>query len=313
MKLKHFLCVLIMLLAGTIFYGQTPTPTATPPPVEDDEVIRVETNLVSVPVSVLDKNGVFIRNLKQLDFQIFENGAKQEIEYFKSVDEPFTVVLMIDRSDSVKPVIDDLKKAAMAFVDQLRPNDRAIGIAFDRKAYILNSKVRDREMLKTAIYNLTTGAGTHLYATVEGIINRIFRGLPGRKALILFTDGQEAWSWDQPKGAKPVQTYQTSIQAAEETGTQVYTIQFDSNFRTDEGDKFMKEIPKKTGGQFFKAEKLKDLSKVFGQIADELRFQYSIGYYPPDPPQKGDRRQIKVIVNQPNSTVRAKSDYVFAR
>ena len=131
--------------------------------------------------------------------------------------------------------------------------------------------------------------------------------------MILFTDGQEAWSWDQPKGAIPQQTYQTSIQVAEETGTQIYTIQFDSNFRTDEGDKYMKEIPKRTGGMYFRADKLKDLNKVFGQIADELRFQYSIGYYPKDEPKKGERRQLKVTVNQPQTVIRAKSDYVFGK
>ena len=157
MKLKNrfqgakFFGVLVILILNLInLSAQTPTPT---PPKEDDEIISVETNLVSVPVSVLKKDGSFIQNLKKEDFQVFENGVQQEIEYFKSVDEPFTVVLMIDRSDSVKPVIDDLKKAAIAFVDQLRPNDRAIGIAFDRKAYILNNKVRDRETLKNAIQN----------------------------------------------------------------------------------------------------------------------------------------------------------------
>lgn len=306
--------LLMVVFIGLICHkspAQTPTPTATP--AEDNEIIKVETSLVSVPVSVLGKDGAFLPNLKREDFQIFENGIKQEIEYFKSVDEPFTVVLLIDRSDSVRPVIDDLKKAALAFVDQLRPADRAVGIAFDRKYYILNSKVRDRETLKSAIQNLTTGAGTHLYETVEGIIKRIFKDLPGRKALILFTDGQEAWSWDQPKGAIPKETYQTSIQAAEETGTQIYSIQFDSNFRTKEGDKYMKEIPLKTGGLYFRADKLKDLNKVFGQIADELRFQYSIGYYPQDAAQKGERREIKVTVNEPSATVRTKSSYVFAK
>lgn len=310
MKFKRLFIIPIFLLSVNIVFGQTPTPTPTP---EDDEVIKVETNLVSVPVSVLGKNGAFIQNLKKEDFKVFENGIEQQIEYFAPVDEPFTVVLLIDRSDSVAPIIDDLKKAAISFVDQLRPNDRAIGIAFDRKAYILNNKVRDRQTLKTSIQNMTTGAGTHLHSTIEGIINRIFRGLKGRKALIVFTDGQDAWSWDQPKGAIPQFTAATNIQAAEETGTQIYSIQFDSNFRSREGDKFMKDIPVKTGGIFFRADKLKDFNKVFGQIADELRFQYSIGYYPKNEPKKGERRQIKVTVNQPNTNVRSRSDYVFVK
>jgi Ca-activated chloride channel homolog len=307
---------ILLLFSSTILFGQNTKPTPIVPTekvAEDDEVISVETNLVSFPVSVLGKDGVFVQNLKKEDFKIFENGVEQQIEYFAPVDEAFTVVLLIDRSDSVAPIISDLKKAATAFVDQLRPNDRAIGIAFDRKAYILNNKVRDRETLKNSINNMTTGAGTHLHSTIEGVINRVFRGLKGRKALIVFTDGQEAWSWDQPKGAIPQFTAATNIQAAEETGTQIYSIQFDSNFRTKEGDKFMKDIPAKTGGMFFRADKLKDFNKVFGQIADELRFQYSIGYYQKDEPKKGERRQIKVTVNQPNTNVRNRSDYVFAK
>ncbi len=310
MKLTSLSIILAILLFASIMTGQTPTPTPIP---EDDEIIKVETNLVSVPVSVLSKSGVFVQNLKKEDFKIFENGIEQQIEYFAPVDEAFTVVLLLDRSDSVAPIIDDLKKAAISFVDQLRPNDRAVGIAFDRKAYILNTKVRDRETLKTSIQNMTTGAGTHLHSTIEGVINRIFRGLKGRKALIVFTDGQEAWSWDQPKGAIPQFAAETNIKAAEETGTQIYSIQFDSNFRSREGDKFMKEIPAKTGGLFFRADKLKDFNKVFASIADELRFQYSIGYYPKDEPKKGERRQIKVTVNQPNANVRSRSDYVFVK
>ncbi len=94
--------------------------------------------------------------MKKKDFKIFENGIEQQIEYYTSVDEAFTVVLLIDRSDSVAPIINDLKKAAIAFVDQPRPNDRAVGIAFDRKIYILNNKVRDRETLKNSIQNMTT-------------------------------------------------------------------------------------------------------------------------------------------------------------
>ena len=75
----------------------------------------------------------------------------------------------------------------------------------------------------------------------------------------------------------------------------------------------MKEIPARTGGQFFRADRLKDFDKVFGQIADELRFQYSIGYYPKEEAKKGERRQIKVTVNQPQATIRTRNDYVFAK
>ena len=304
---------IILLINSVILSAQTPTPSPTATPPADEEILKVDTTLVSLPVSVLSRDGKFISNLKRGDFHIFENGVEQDIEYFAPIEEPFTVVLLIDRSDSVSPVIDDLKKAANSFIDQLRPNDRIVGVAFDRKAYILNTKVRDRDGLKAAINNMTTGTGTRLHEIVEGIINRIFKGLAGRKALLVLTDGQDAWDWDFPKGSIQKTTPETNILLAEETGTQVYTIQFDSNFRTKQGDKFMKDIPAKTGGRFFKADKLKDFDKVFGQIADELRFQYSIGYYPKNTPEKGERRQIKVSVNQPETIIRTRDSYVFAK
>ena len=313
-RLLVFTFLLIILLSNfKIISAQTPTPSPTATPPADEEVIKVDTTLVSLPVSVLNRDGKFMPNLKREDFHIFENDVEQNIEYFAPIEEPFTVVLLIDRSDSVSPVIDDLKKAANSFIDQLRPNDRIVGVAFDRKAYILNTKVRDRDGLKAAINNMTTGTGTRLHEIVEGIINRIFKGLTGRKALLILTDGQDAWDWDFPKGSIQKTTPETNILLAEETGTQVYTIQFDSNFRTKQGDKFMKDIPTKTGGKFFRADKLKDFDKVFGQSADELRFQYSIGYYPQKTPEKGERRQIKVKVNQPEMIVRARDSYVFAK
>jgi Ca-activated chloride channel homolog len=303
------LAILLVNLIVVVAQTPTPLPTATP----DEEVIKVDTTLVSLPVSVMNRDGKFIQNLQRGDFHIFENGVEQDIEYFAPVEEPFTVVLLIDRSDSVKPIIDDVKKASLAFIDQLRPNDRVVGIAFDRNAYFLNKKVRDRETLRTAIQSMTTGAGTYLHETIEGVINRIFKGLPGRKALILFTDGQEAWDWDHPKPAVPKTTAETNLRVAEETGTFVYSIQFDSNFRSKEGDKFMKDFAVKTGGQFYRADKLKDFNKVFSQIADELRFQYSIGYYPKITATKGERRQIKVSVNQPETIIRTRDSYVFAK
>lgn len=143
--------------------------------------------------------------------------------------------------------------------------------------------------MKKAIQQLDTGTGTYLHEVVEGTINKVFKGLKGRKALILFTNGQDAWDWDFPKPAVPKTTPDTNIKLAEETGTQVFSIQFDSNFQTKIGDKFMKDIALKSGGQFFRADKLKDFNKVFGQIADELRFQYSIVYYPKNEPKKDER------------------------
>ena len=315
------------VISGNLLSAAAQTPTTAPPLIEkkdptpkvpaktddDDEIVRVDTTLVSVPVSVTTRGGKFVQNLRREDFRIYENGIEQQIEYFAPVEQPFTVVLLIDRSDSVKPLIDDVKKASLAFIDQLRPNDRVIGVAFDRSAYILNKKVRDRDGLRRAISEMTTGTGTFLHEVVEGVINRVFKNLPGRKALILFTDGQDAWDWEHPKPAIPKTTPETNLRLAEETGTAVYSIQFDSRWRTKTGDRFMKDIAQATAGRFYRADKLKDFNRVFNQIAEELRLQYSIGYYPQTAAKPGERRSIKVGVSQPDSVVRARDSYVFAK
>src|SRR6478672_8264528 len=95
--------------------GQTPTPSATPPVSEEDEIVKVETNLVTMPVSVLDREGRFISGLQRRDFKIFENGSEQKVEYFQSVEQPFTVVLLIDVSPSTQFRIDEIQQAAITF------------------------------------------------------------------------------------------------------------------------------------------------------------------------------------------------------
>ncbi len=103
-----------------------------PETVGDDEVLKVETNLITIPVSVFDRNGLYIAGLQKDDFKIFENGKEQEIAYFGTMDKPFTVVLLIDTSPSTAYRIEEIHQAAIAFVDQLQAQDSVMVIDFDR-------------------------------------------------------------------------------------------------------------------------------------------------------------------------------------
>ncbi len=170
------------------------TPTPTPPPVEDDEIIRVETNLVTMPVSVLDRDGRFISGLQQRDFKIFENGIEQKIDYFQSVEQPFTVVLMIDVSPSTEFKINDIHNAAIAFVNQLRPSDRVMVIAFDQDVHVLSPPTNNRNQLRNAILSTQFGNGTSLYEAVDDVIRRQLSRIEGRKAVVLFSDGVDTTS-----------------------------------------------------------------------------------------------------------------------
>ena len=208
--------------------GAAVRPTSTPPPAnttskpdDPNEVIRVETNLVTMPVSVLDREGRFVSGLQQKDFKIFENGTEQKIEWFQSVEQPFTVILMLDVSPSTQWQIEDIQNAAITFVDQLRPNDRVMVIAFDERVHVLSPITNNRAQLRYAIQMAQFGDGTGLYEAVDDVVNRQLRQIQGRKAVVLFTDGVDTTSRRAD--------FQSTIADVEETDALFYTIRYDTS------------------------------------------------------------------------------------
>jgi len=334
----------------------TPTPGSTGAIIGDsDEEIKVETNLVTMPVSVLDRDGRFVSGLTQRDFEIFENGSKQKIEWFQSVEPPFTVVLLIDVSQSTHVHIEDIQNAAITFVDQLRPADKVMVIAFDESVRVLTEPTNNRNQLRRAIQMADFGDGTSLYEAVDNALNRQLARIQGRKAVVLFTDGVDTTSRRA--------NYQSTIEDVEEAEALVYPIRYNtqrggwagggsnnggwggsrnrrrstgwggmigiilggqippmvgggggsvggSSQEYETGRQYLEELALKSGGRKFEADSTVSLDTAFAGIAEELRRQYSVGYYPDAVGQKGERRQIKVRVMRPGLVVRAKSSYV---
>ena len=292
---------------------------------QDDDVLRVETSLVTVPVSVFDRDGKFVSNLRKEDFRVFENGKEQEIAYFEPVEKPFTVLLMLDTSDSTLFRLEDIQNAAIAFIEQLRPDDRVIVVSFSNVLSILSEPTSDREILRDAIRRTRMGGGTSLYRAVDFAINRILGSMPGRKAIILFTDGADSGSSDFTLGA-PHATFYSTLENAEEADALIYPVQYDTlkNMLLKYDRKYHKEIRRqyefagkylnnlaeKTGGRVYRADSLLKLSEAYVQIADELRRQYSLGYYPKETMPKGVRLQIKVKLNRPGLAIRARNSYI---
>lgn len=334
--------------------GNRPTanPTATPP--EDDEVIRVETNLVTMPVSVLDRDGRFISGLQQRDFKIFEDGVEQKLDYFQSVEQPFTVILLIDVSPSTKFRIDEIQNAAITFVDQLRPADKVMVVAFDQHVQVMCPATNDRRVLRGAIQQAKFGDGTSLYEAVDYVIQQQLRSIQGRKAVVLFTDGVDTTSRRA--------TYDSTLKDTEEVDALFYTIRYDTSTdmyggnngpmpRTgrggrvtmadilgailtggnvnvgsggrgrggansaeyEKGRKYLEMLALNSGGRQFEAQSIYNVDAAFAGIAEELRRQYSLGYYPETVGKAGDRKQIKIRVMRPNVVVRAKNSYVVGQ
>ncbi len=324
--------------------------------IEDDgEVIKIETNLVTMPVSVLDRDGRFISGLNQKDFQIFENGVAQKIEYFQSVEQPFTVVLMIDVSPSTAYKINEIQDAAIAFVTQLRRDDKVIVISFDERVNVLSQATNNRAVLRNAIMQAQFGDGTSLYEAVDFTINRQLRSIEGRKAVVIFTDGVDTTSRRA--------NYQSTVKQAEELDALIYPIRYNTYNGVDRGSsrnptyprrrrsggglggilgdilggvvigggnypsggnspagsssaeyetgrKYLEDLARTSGGRTFEATTTSNLDTAFAGIAEELRRQYAVGYYPEKAGVKGERRSIRVRVARPNLVVRAKNSYI---
>jgi Ca-activated chloride channel family protein len=296
-----------------------------PQRVAEDDVVRVSTNLVTVPVSVMDRQGRFIPNLKEEQFRIYEDGIEQKIAYFESAEKPFTVALMLDTSDSTRFKLKDIQDAALEFVEQLRPDDRVIVAAFDKNITVLTEATSDRRLLTSAIRRVQTGGSTGLYNAIDVIINQRLNRIRGRKAIVLFTDGVDT--------ASQSATYEGTLRFAQELDSLVYPIQYDTltdlrkqatemnaQIVTAKGEtlgvayaraeRYLRLIADKTGGRFYYTRSLKRLQEVFTSIAQELREQYSIGYYPKSEGHPAERR-IKVKVSAPGVVVGARRGYIY--
>lgn len=281
-----------------------------------DEVMRIETDLVTIPATVLDREGRYITNLKKEDFRIFENGVEQETAFFESVDEPFTVFLLLDRSGSMTNHLVELANTASAFVSQLRHNDQIIAASFADDVDIL--------VKVTKVSNLEKGIKirkhfddryTRLYDAVEYTLEQM-KNIRGRKAVIVFSDGA---------GSGIFASFKENIRDAEEGKALIYTVQFDTfskippryvskkkfNEVIIEANTYMQQLAEVTGGRHFQVEDISNLEEKFAQVARELGCQYSLGYYPKTEGKRGERRQIKVKVRQPNLAVRARASYVI--
>jgi VWFA-related protein len=177
----------------------TPTPATTsgsrPASLSDDEgIVKVDTQLVTVPVRVIDRNGRFVGGLTEDDFHVLEDGAQRDIAYFSSEQEPFTVALMLDMSYSTKFQIADIQSAAISFIDQLGPHDKVMVVSFDQDVHMLCEPTNDRAQIYRAIRSTHIATGTSLYEAVDLVMNERFKRIKGRKAIILFTDGVDTTS-----------------------------------------------------------------------------------------------------------------------
>ena len=278
----------------------------------DEQPIRVDVNVVNVLCTVSDKRGALITDLHKEDFEIREDGRKQEIRYFaRDTDLPLTVAMLMDVSGSVRQAIEAEREATGRFFDVvIRPTDHALLLGFSSTLVLWQDFTSSTVRLRNALAQLHAVPfrglppigqpmpGTLLYDAVYQTAMGKLKDVSGRKMMLIVSDGLDNGSRMHMEEA---------LQAAQETNTIVYAICYDQKFF---GCDFLKSLAEPTGGRMFDAgRKRKSLGEIYQTIEDELRSQYAIGYVPINQVRDGKFRKLAVKVVSPGLRVSARRGY----
>lgn len=333
---KAFALVLISMLLSSAFAQDRSQKSR-----DDDEAIKLETTLVQVPVTVTNTRGVYVTDLTASDFALYEDGVKQAIEFFKPVEANFSVALLVDSSNSTADQLQQIRDSVAAFIDNMRLGDRALILEFNDSVSTICELTGDRIRLRESLNSIKGGEFTQVYEAVYTAVWEKFEKVEGRKAAILFSDGIDTASY--------AITEQDTLDAVVEMeDVVVYPIRYgtkrdvmkrlarrykpDFNEHLDDAarcvpeeermkldrayrkaDVYLQQLAESSGGVIEYADSLGDLKGAFQRIANELRQQYLLGYYPSN--SRKSRRARRIIVEVPRGgfRVRARPAYTITQ
>ena len=302
----------------------TPAPSLDAQDVDEGDVIRVDSQLATLNLSVIDRDtnrGVV--GLAQADFRLFENGVPQQILQFDSSSAPFDLLLVIDLSGSTRDRLKLIRAAALRFVDAARPSDRIGVITFAGQATVVSPLTLDRQTLHEQISAMETAAGdTKLYDAIDFAASQSQENAKNRRrtAIILMSDGLDG-SIPGVQGDGSKLPYEELLSRIGEFDGVVYTLWLNTKYVAlnekdtqpeafEEGYDEMKELADTGGGVFYKVERLEDLAGAYERVVADLGTVYSLAYRPADKTRDGKWRSIRVnIVSRPAAIARGKRGY----
>lgn len=313
--------VVLLCAAWVIALGTALSVWPQEPSQQQAPVIRTQVNLVNLFVTVRDKSKRIVTDLKQDDFKIVEDGQPQQIAFFsKEVSLPITLAMLLDTSGSEQFMLGAIQDAGSRFMDRvLRKGDEALVMSFDSDVDLLSDFTDDRGQIDRAIHKARINVpsagsignnpgpigsqqitGTALYDAIYLACNEKLNTEAGRKAVLIVTDAQD-------EGSKV--RLAEAIEAAQRTDTVVHILLVaDSHFGGGNGGVAHK-ITEETGGRTIVVNSEKHLAEAFDQISEELRSQYTLGYYPTNPAHDGKFRKIKVDMSNHDLKVLARKGY----
>jgi Ca-activated chloride channel homolog len=322
--------IAVLLLPG---FSQEQIPKA-------DQPIRVGVDMVSLPVVVTDKVGRRITDLTKDDFQVFENGVQQEIAGFAATDEPIKVALLLDTSGSTELKLAKIQNAAISFVNQLHPDDEVAVLSFADDVKLQQDFTINRDKNEYGIKKTRTGECTVMYEAVWLALEEVLKPVQERKALVIFSDGNDTCSHTASMGE--------TLDLAKETGATIFCVYFNteqdqykrsaksvlggslppivmnpyppvtagtgpgsSSYGYSGGKSYLESLAENSGGLLFDG--MNNLESAFSEVARELASQYSIGYYSTDERHDGKFRKIQVKLTKPGLTARTKKGYYIKK
>lgn len=296
----------ILSLAAALSLGILVMPGAGAPAQDSQTTIRAEVALVNVVFTAVDGKGRTVQGLTADDFQIFENGKPQKVEYFgalgKASEVPLTIALLIDTSGSVKRKLEFEKTTASEFFKEvLRPNkDLALIIQFDSDVNLVQDFTQNQSDLLNALESLKAGNSTALYDAVFLAADEKLKGEVGRKVMVVITDGEDTSSKMRKEDA---------IRSAQKSDALIYGI----GVRGDEyGTNFsvLKKFAEETGGAFFSPRaKFSEIQSAFRAIGEDIQGQYSLAYSSTNTNKDGSFRTIDLRCKVRGVRVRTRKGY----
>ena len=268
---------------------------------------RSTVDAVNLSVVVTDKKGRFIPDLDAEDFLVYENRVPQELAFFTAEVTPVTLLVLLDASTSVRESVDSIKEAAANFVSKLWEGDQAIIADFNERVRFSSHFSDDVDRLVSTIQSLYPSGWTALYDSVLLSLEKVSEA-EGRKALMVFTDGDDSRS----VGFGSEASAKDAVEGAKFSEVTIYAVGFEGRGGMGAGVNkgFLKKLSEETGGSAFFPKGIGDLNQSFEQIQDELHSQYRLAYVPVKHEKNGEWRSIEVRVrNRDDLVVRTRQGY----
>lgn len=284
---------------------------------DKEEVIKVDTSVVSLPVFVYNPSGNPMDVLSPKDFEVYEDGNKEEITFFSAADAPFDLVLLLDLSGSTEGKIQLIREATNRFIQAKRPYDKLAIVAFADNITVVSPLTEDQNTLLESVKTMNEKGNSKVWDALKFTLDRVLEEkIPQRrKAVVFLTDGVDNSLSGDNRGSKI--SFADLFETVRKSETSIFPIYLDTETQyNDSGEAYkharstLSLLSTETGGRYYKAKAIEDLNGVYNQVLNDLSRIYTIGYIPTNEKRDGAWRNVRVAVpGRPELTVKTKTGY----